>query len=261
MIIEQRTENTTTATSLQTLLPLNQEQRAVVVERLMSDLGLTREQAHRLVDGLSTSEARTLFDLVTGNLQITRELAMQAWGLTEAEADVLFPNGPVLSTFTNPFGRAFVMFLMLTYSLELDLKQIIGELIQIQKHETIAKAEDMFRGAIVQFATAMTAALVTGVFAGKCMFNAYKTSRTDPKNPNQAQDLQKAATDNMWFGPIGASLINQPITAAGEFGKAWYEREALFHDANGQEAGSQFQIVMSQLETTSRLQQAGASGL
>ncbi|HEX4879470.1 MAG TPA: hypothetical protein VFV39_06470, partial [Limnobacter sp.] len=207
-------------TGLQSPSALSEEQRSAFVDLLIQNMGLNRTQAHRFIDGLSGNEALTLFGLMSGQTVITRESAIQMWGLTPAEADILFPSGQVLSTFTNPFGRAFIMLLMLTYSLELDLKQILSEVIQVQKDEAIAKAEDMFRGAIVQFASAMTAAIITGVFAGKCMFNAYKTSRTDPKDPNQVRDQQRAATDNMWFGPIGASLINQPITAGGEFGKA-----------------------------------------
>lgn len=244
--------------------PLSVSERAAMVEMLMASMGLNRAQAQKFIDGIEPSQARTFLGLMNGTDTITREEAVRMWGLTAEEANVLFPDGKVISSFTNPFGRAFTMFLMLTYSLELDLKQILAEVLQVQKDEAIAKAEDIFKGAIVQFATAMTAAIVTGVFAGKSMFAAYKSSRTpppDPKKPNETADQTKAATDNMWFGPIGASLINQPITAGGEFGNSWYQREGMYHDANVEEAKGIYQQLMSVYDSTGQLSRTAAQGL
>jgi len=244
--------------------PLSTSEHTAMVDMLMASMGLTRAQAEKFIANLSPKEARTFLGLMDGSDSITREEAIAMWDLTPEEANILFPDNKPISTFTNPFGQAFTMFLMLTYALELDLKAILAEVLQVQKDESIAKAEDLFDGATVQFAAALTAALVTGVFAGKSMFKAYKASKTpppDPKNPNQTASQNNAATDNMWFGPIGASLITQPISAGGEFGNSWYQREGAYHDANTEEARGLYQQIMSLYDTTGQLSRSVAQNL
>lgn len=244
--------------------PLSTSEHTAMVDMLMASMGLTRAQAEKFIANLSSKEARTFLGLMDGSDSITREEATAMWGLTPEEANMLFPENKPISTFTNPFGQAFTMFLMLTYSLELDLKAILSEVLQVQKDEAISKAEDLFTGAVAQFAAAMTAAIVTGVFAGKSMFKAYKTSKTpppDPKNPAQTANQATAATDNMWFGPIGASLINQPISASGEFTNAWYQREGALHEAEVEEARSLYQQIMSIYDTTGQTSRSIAQNL
>lgn len=242
--------------------PLTVQERALLVEMLQGELGLRTDQAQQLIDSIAPSQARMFQALMTGNAEITREQATAMWGLTPEEANILFPQGKVISTFSNPFGRAFTMLLMLTYSLEIDLKELLSEVIQTQKEEAIAKAEENFKGAIAQFVCAMVAAIVTGLFAGKCAYSAYKAKNApQQKNQDGTYSPVKAATDNMWFGPIGASLINQPISATGEFVNAWYQREGLYHEANVEEARGIFQQLMSIYDSTGQLGKTAAQGL
>lgn len=248
--------------SSENVFPLSVQERARLVDMLQTTMGLTPSQAQRLIDGMPPDQARTFHSLMTGGAEITREQGISMWGLSPEEANILFPQGKVISTFTNPFGRAFTMLLMLTYSLEIDLKDLLSEVIQTQKNEAIAKAEENFKGAIAQFACAMAAAIITGVFAGKCAVSAWKAKNSPlQKNPDGTQSPAKAATDNMWFGPIGASLINQPISATGEFTNAWYQREGLYHDANVEEARGIFQQLMSIYDSTGQLNKTIAQGL
>lgn len=243
-------------------LPLTVQERTLIVEMLKSNMGLRTDQAQQFIDGVAPSQARMFLALMTGNAEITREQATAMWGLSPEQADFLFPAGKVLSTFSNPFGRAFIMLLMLTYSLEIDLRGLLSQVIETQKEQAIAKAEDNFRGAIAQFACAMVAGIITGVFAGKCAISAYKAKNAPmQKNPDGSHSQAKAATDNMWFGPIGASLINQPISATGEFVNAWYQREGLYHDANVEEARAIFQQLMSTCDSTGQLSKTAAQGL
>lgn len=247
--------------------PLNQTEHATMVELLMRDLGLSREQAQKFISELSPKQARTLMGLLNGSDSITREEAIQMWGLTAEEANILFPDNKPISTFTNPFGRAFTDFLILTYALELDLKQILSEVLEVQKNESIAKAEEFFKGAIAQFAAAMTAAVVTGVMGGMGALKAYKAKKdaaplkTKDGNPADNTSQTNAAADNVWFSPIGISLITQPLNASGEFTNSWFQREGAYHEAEAEEARGIYQNIMSVYDSTGQLSRTVAQGL
>lgn len=247
--------------------PLTQTETAELVEILVSNFGLSREQAQKMLSNITPQQARTLMGLMNGSDSITRDEAIAMWGLSAEEANILFPEGKPLSTFTNPFGKAFIDFLMLTYALELDLKQILSEVLDVQKNESIAKAEEFFKGAITQFAAAMTAAVLTGVLAGAGALKAYKAKKSNknpadgPKNNLTNQDRTNAAADNMWFSPIGISLITQPVNAGGELGNSWYQREGAYHEAEAEEARGIYQQLMSMYDSTGQLSRGVAQNL
>lgn len=228
-------------------LPLTSAENTEALEHLMLKMGLTESQAKGLLAKMSPTETRTFLGLISGKDSITRAEGIVMWDLTEAEADILFPKGAKElrsgGTFTNPFGNAFLNYLILSYSLGLDIRQMMAKMLRVEVELGIKKANEIFTGAIVQFACALTSAVVTGALGGFGLYNAHKQAK-DPKGMTP-EEQQRAALDNQWFSPIGASLVAQPINAGGEFGKQWYEHEGALTQVFAEETEKLYQQLLS----------------
>lgn len=243
--------------------PLTDVERNQLYEHLTTKMGLTENQARNLVNKISPSEARTILGLITGEDTITRDEAIAAWKLSPAEADILFPKGNELGVFSNPFAEAFLNYLILNYALGLDIKRMMSDMLAAQIKLGKEKAEEIFKGAIVQFACAMTAALVTGVTGGVGLYKA-RSAQQEQKHMTPAEREaadRRAAMDNQWWSPIGASLYTQPITAGGEFGKQWYEREGALTGVDAEEADKLYQQLVSFYQSSTDAAHAAAQGL
>lgn len=240
--------------------PLTTSERAEALSYLGSSYGLNESQARKLLDRMSPDQARTFLNLISGMGTISRADAQRMWNLKDSELNLLFPKGERIGVLTNPFAKAFLNYLILSYSLGLDIRQMMAKIIETQIQLGIEKANQIFNGAIVQFACAMTAAVLTGVMGGVGLYKA-----THP--PKQNKDMtpeeraaadRKAAMDNQWYSPIGASLMTQPINAGGEFGKQWYEREGALTAVEAEEAEKLYQQMLSFYQSTMETDQSVA---
>lgn len=231
--------------------PLTSTEKTNAVEFMMSKMGLTEAQAKGVLENMTPAETRTFLGLISGKDSITRAEAISMWGLSEAEADILFPKGTKElrsgGIFTNPFGNAFLNYLILSYSLGLDIRRMMADMLQTEIALGIEKANEIFTGAIVQFACALTSAVVTGLAGGVAAYKAkYPTKPDKNQTPQQREAAErKAAMDAQWYSPIGASLVTQPINAGGEFGKQWYEHEGALTEVFSQEAEKLYQQLLS----------------
>ena len=273
----------------------NEEFTAYLTEKM----GLTSTQADALLSAMTPDQVAKFLTLTKKKDTMTREEVMEMsteLGLSEADIAVLFPR--TIGTFSNPFGDAFLNFLILSYSLGTDIRQLMAKTLQAQVDLVIQKAEEFFKGAVVQFACAMTAALVTGLSAGMNVYQAKQsrdealdaaktakgedtaslirgepekeatvqksktsadTTKSDAQKDQSSDDAPNAAeqkttnvrsaADSMWFGPIGASLLTQPITAAGEFGNAFYQREGAYVEADEQEIRALYEQLVTFYQT------------
>ena len=275
----------------------NEEFTAYLTEKM----GLTSTQADALLSAMTPDQVAKFLTLTKKKDTMTREEVMEMSTelgsvLSEADIAVLFPR--TIGTFSNPFGDAFLNFLILSYSLGTDIRQLMAKTLQAQVDLVIQKAEEFFKGAVVQFACAMTAALVTGLSAGMNVYQAKQsrdealdaaktakvedtaslirgepekeatvqksktsadTTKSDAQKDQSSDDAPNAAeqkttnvrsaADSMWFGPIGASLLTQPITAAGEFGNAFYQREGAYVEADEQEIRALYEQLVTFYQT------------
>lgn len=215
---------------------LSQADENTIVDYLMRDLGQTKEQAQNLANALSPDEAKTYIDLVSGNKSISRSEAQAKWGLSEDQLNALFGSSNAMGVRSNPIGNLFLDFLMLSYSLELDTRQLVSKLIDLQKDEAIQAAESKYDGAIGKFACSMLAGLMTFGFLG-----AYTRSVTKAKD----------GYGNQWLGPIGSQQFTQIVTASGDFIDANYQLEGSKHDAEAQKAGAIYQQLLAIFNSTS----------
>lgn len=232
--------------------PLNKEEKSTFISYVMSAFSLTEEQAAALVDRLAPDQARTYMDLASGKTNITRDQAQKMWGLTDEETDAMFGQKNKIGIFDNPFGDLFLQFLMLSYSLGLDIKKIMSTVSNMKFDEAITAAKDRKDGAMKEFACAMAAATVTGMFAGGSFYKIYRMD-AEKMNPHN-QMLQ-------WMSPVTAQLFSAPLTAGGQFGKAFDDFEASLHDANSQLLDTVFQQLMNTWQSSNDASRTYTSGL
>ena len=224
---------------------LTQTEKEKFLAYMMDKFGLTEEQANRMLANLSPEEVQTYLGLASGKDTITRDEAKKLWGLTDDEADILFGGSERIGIHTNPFGDAFLEFLMLSSAMQVDIKQLMSQVLETQVELGISAAEERLKGATVQFACAMLSAVIT---AGLGAANA-----TIAKN-------SKTGHGNQWVGPIGASLITAPINASGEYGNANYQYEGAKDDIKAQEANALYQQLVSLYQTTTETEKEQTRG-
>jgi hypothetical protein len=215
--------------------PLTATEQQNFIDAMMSKMALTKEQATQLMNNLDPSQVRTYIGLANGSDNITKEEAKQMWGLSDDEVNMIFGDNNSIGVFSNPFGEVFLQFLMLSYSMGIDIKKLMAQVMQQQLDLGLDAAKQRKEGATVQFALAMTAAVITVGLGGAHAMSAYN-------NKGQGQGSH-------WLGPMGATLFTQPITAGGEFGKALYEYDAAVNDAFGQQASSIYQQLVEQYQS------------
>lgn len=228
--------------------PLSQQERQQFIESMKSTFGLNQAQCDAILNNLPPQQVRTYLALASGEDEITRQEAQDMWGLTDEETNNLFGERQSIGVFGNPFGDVFLHTLMLTYSMGLDLKKIMSDLVHGKKNYAIEAAEERLKGATVQFACAMAAAVLTIAMAG---INTW--SAAHPKAPTKGADGQQQNQsrwmDNNWCGPFGVQLFTAPLNAGGEFWNATYRYEGEVLDSQKDYAGSQEQQVQSLIES------------
>ena len=232
--------------------PLSNEEKTQFISYAMSSFSLTEEQASTLADGLPPTAARTYMDLASGKTSITREQAQEMWGLTDQEAETLFGDKKQIGMFDNPFGDLFLQFLMLSYSLGLDIKKMMSSVSHMRFDEAIGAAKDRKEGALNEFICSMVAAGVTLGFGMASMYRIKVTSADKMTQHNQM--LQ-------WFSPVTAQLLGAPITAIGGFTKSTEDYEASVKDANSQLYDTVFQQLMNTWQGSTDASRTYTSGL
>lgn len=238
---------------------VTQEQAQQFVDALVQTGMLTEQQALAFLGTLNPEQVGRILSQFNGERTIDPARAAEMWGLTSEEAATLFSPQTGVLLRTNPFGAAFLRFMQLAYELELDLKHLMQEVLQRQVDFAIEAAEERFTGAIVQFACAMAAALVS-FGCGVMSFRNAKNMSPNKPTDNDAAASAKAATDNQWFSPIGASLMTQPLNAAGEFGNQYYQFEGATTQAYADEAGKLYEQLVSMYQSTRESEKTMASG-
>lgn len=244
--------NTNTQTSNVSDTPLSEAEKTTFISYATSSFSLTEEQATALVDRLAPDQARTYTNLASGKTDITREQAQEMWGLSNEEADAMFGQKNKIGMFDNPFGDLFLQFLMLSYSLGLDIKKMMSTVSNMKFDEAITAAKDRKDGAEKEFACAMASGAVFIGFGGMSMYKIKNTS-SDKMTPHN-QMLQ-------WFNPITAQQLGAPISAGGQFGKALDDYEASKHDANNQLLDTVFQQLMNTWQSSNDASRTYTSGL
>lgn len=250
-------DKSTVPSAQQTNFPddLSSEESSQLIAILQNRLGFSAEQAESFAKLMTPTQARTFLALTTGDQNITREGAQEFLGLTEQEVDSIFGDKKVIGIYNNPFGDAFLTFMALSYSLELDFKLMMRKMLTTQVDTARSAAEDRKSGAIGKFAMAMTAAAVTFGLGGMNMHNARK-------NAGEGKDGQPNRPEGSpWTSPIGASLITQPINAIGEFTDQMYQYHASQEDINSQEASALYQQFVSMMESTERRKSKASENL
>jgi hypothetical protein len=155
--------------------------------------------------------------------------------------------------FDNPFGDLFLQFLMLSYSLGLDIKKMMSSVSNMKFDEAMNAAHDRKEGAMRDFACAMAAGAVTVGIGGGSMYKLYR-AKNDPKMDPMDPKWQ-------WLTPYTAQQITAPITAGGQFGKSLEEYDASVHDANNQLLDTVFQQLMNTWQSTNDASRTYDSGL
>lgn len=240
--------NTTEVASV----PLNREEKSTFVSYAMSSFSLTEEQATALVEKLAPEQARTYMDLASGKTNITREQAQTMWGLSNEEADAMFGQKNKIGMFDNPFGDLFLQFLMLSYSLGLDIKKMMSSVSNMKFDEAMEAAHDRKQGAAVAFGCALAAGALSIGFSG---FSYYRINKMHDEKLNSFNPKLQ------WLGPQTATMLGQPITAGGEFGKSLQDYDASVHDANNQLLDTVFQQLMNTWQGSNDASRTYTSGL
>lgn len=225
---------------------LSPDEASEFVSLLQLKLGLSEEQAQDLLGKATPQQARSLLALHSGEQQITKQDAQELWGLSDQEADVLFGGKNVLGSFNNPFGEAFLFFMQLSYAFELDLKKMIKGLLTARVESAESAAQERKTGAIIKFATSMTSAALT---VGGAALHAGLVPST------------KVGQGSQWTGPLGLSLVTQPVNAGGEFGDQIHQYEASLRDIEAEEANALYQQIEANLNSSERVSEDMAKRL
>lgn len=241
--------------------PLTQQEKDQFMTIAETKLGMTEGQAEQALANATPEQVRTLLGLENGTDEITREEAKKMWGLTDAEVNSLFGDQQAIGVFSNPFGNVFLQFLILSYSLGLDLKKMLATMIGCQKDQAIAAAKERLDGARVQFACAMTAAALTVGFAGVNAFTTFKMHRLGVDKDGNSLAGPGLKTLNSWTNPFGTNLLTQPITQGGQYGDQLHQYEAAKHDADAQQTNQYFQQLMQLYQTTTDTDSSTTRGL
>lgn len=280
-----------TAETSNTQEPLSFHARTQMTN-FLQQRGLTEEQASRFTDNfMQPNEVREFLGVISGQRPITQQGLKDRFDLNEEHAQFVLQgeqslqlspagegrHGGVLVT-SHPFGSIFVEFMALMYSLGVDVRKMIAKTIEVQKKGMIDAANSQFHGAIGKFAASMTAGLLS---LGGGVANAWRTKNKAPAEKSSNEDnatksesnnaeSQSTATErnravnealnNTWTSPQGLALITQPVTAAGDFVDAWFQKEAGHTNAEVEEARSILQQLMSFYDQTKNSQQAAAQG-
>ncbi|WP_334118544.1 hypothetical protein [Limnobacter sp.] len=247
---EVTTRNTTTVPP--TEAPLTQEEKARFISEAMATFALTQEQAEAMLEKLEPGQVRTYLDLASGKSNITREQAKEMWGLSDDEVQAMFGDKEEIGIFDNPFGDLFLRFLMLSYSLGLDIKKLMSQVSGLRFEQAIEAAQKRKDGAILEFACAMASAAIFVAFAGGSFYkiNSMKNEKANPHDPTW-----------QWLSPMTANLLVSPINSGGQFGKALEEFKASVLDGNNQLLDNVFQQLMNAWQGHKDAQDTYRSGL
>lgn len=245
-----------------------------MIDYLVNVVGLSPGQAKQLLSTMTPQQSQTLYALVTGKDDITRQEAMERFGLSSSEYQMLFGKNQQVGVFDNPFSDIFLFFLMYSYALGADIKLLMSQMLQSRYEHAIDAAAEKLKGAQVQFACAMVAGMIGLAFAG---FSLWKIGHMYPRTPGaqpdttpgadtlagklgKIDDLPKgrasdpnapggeratpgAAQDNdgnrrflysQWLSPYTAQLFSGPLTAGGQFGEQTYQYQASLLEAEVQ---------------------------
>lgn len=233
--------------------PLSTQEKTQLTDELMSSFAMTNEQAEVFLSTVDPAQIRTYLNLASGKSNITRDQAKQMWGLSDEELDNMFGNQKTLGVFDNPFGDLFIRFLMLSYSLGLDVKKLMMEVSGLRFDQAIDAAQKRLDGAVTEFACAMAAAAIFIGFSGMSFYKVAKMRNDKTVNPHDPQW--------QWFSPMTANLMTQPITSGGQFGKALEDYDASVLDGHNQLLDNVYQQLSTAWQGSNDAQRGYLAGL
>lgn len=219
--------------------PLTTEEQESFVQQMMEKSGLSEADARAMLAMMMPQQVRTYLGLSSGQDEITREEAKAMWGLSDKEIDILFGGKETFSTVSNPFGDVFLEFLILSYSLGIDIKKLMAEVLQVQVDLGIEAAEERLKGAVTEFAMAMFAMVLTVGMGAAYAHSARVNGQNTPKgSPFGGQG-------NQFLGPFGITLWTQPINSAGQFGNQTFIYEGSIDDVHAEEMNKYYQQLQT----------------
>ena len=233
--------------------PLSTQEKTQLTDELMSSFAMTKEQAGVFLNSVDPAQVRTYLDLASGKSNISRDQAKQMWGLSDEELDKMFGNQKTLGVFDNPFGDLFIRFLMLSYSLGLDVKKLMMDVSGLRFDQAVDAAQKRLDGATTEFACAMAAAAIFIGFSGASFYKVAQMRNDKTVNPHDPKW--------QWYSPMTANLMTQPITSGGQFGKALEDYDASILDGHNQLLDNVYQQLSTAWQGSNDAQRGYLAGL
>lgn len=210
--------------------PLTTLEQSQLLDFLTEEMQLPLDLAQTLSARLSPSQARGLM----GSGEVSREDAIALFGLSEAEADLVFGESDVIGLRSNPYGDIFLMFLVLAASLEQDLailyQESIGQTLKLEKSAN----EDRRAGALGKFIFSMVSAAITVVGAFHHMKGLGKSAN---------------GQGSIMSSPMMLQLYSAIPNSCGDLTQQMYEYLAKDQDIHADEVAKQGQVVMSSYDS------------
>ena len=185
---------------------LSQDERSFLENELKTYLALTASQVALILSSWSPEQARSYLQLSNGQKSISKNDAIEKWGLTNEEANKLFGQSDVIGVFDNPFGDLFLRFLMLSYTLGLDIKRLISQVTTLRFDEAVSAAKDRLSGALVQFICGLVAGALFLGFGIGCLVRFSRSGKSDEST--DVSGLNKNRRDTEERQPLLYGLAN-----------------------------------------------------
>ncbi len=138
--------------------PLTAEEKEELTYLLQTQMGLNPQLAETMVSSLSPQQAR---HMIANNGQITKDDAISLYGLSKAEADMLFGDQEVIGLFSKSFGDVYLFFLTLAAEMEADLSVLFQDVVMKEFNLKNKSNDQSLAGAVGKFIFGMTAAVIT----------------------------------------------------------------------------------------------------
>ncbi|HEX4878567.1 MAG TPA: hypothetical protein VFV39_01875 [Limnobacter sp.] len=230
---------------------LSESEKQQFVKSLCDHLGVTEEVAKQILSKMKNSQVRTYVSMANGDKGAVI-------GMLDPEVQEMLGYDPDRGVYGNPFGDMFIHFLILNYSLGIDIRKLTSQLPYLKLQESLGAAKDRLDGAIIEFACAMMSAAMFIGF-GVCSFAKIRQSMRE--NATGKTEFNPYHPKWQWLTPPTANALAGIFTAGGGLGKALEDYKAAVQDGNVQLMESAFQQLLSALQAQADADRSYYAGL